>query len=496
MAPTLERRAGIAVALFTAALGALTLNRFLVGVFYDDGLYAGLAAALASGAGFTHPHLPGSPAAIHYPPVYPLVLAPLYGILSRDAAGLVGKILNMLFAAAGAGLIAAHAVRLRLLGERLPAWAPAVVVGLAAAAVPVLTTQSVLFAEPLFVALLAATVLLADRAAERADGRLALAAGIAASLTLLTRTIGVAAGAGVVLFIALRDRRAALRAAVPIGVTSVAWFVWTSIHRAGIDPALGINYGSYGEVLRQAGIGSLGASAMDLPRPLVAITLGWLPTVMTIVLGILAGGVSLYGLWLLCRRSSIGFSLIAYFAILAIWPFPPDRFLWAVLPWLGLTFAAGAAALFQLRWARMPVAATVATVAIGYAIYEGAWLPTRSWATQAAAISANFSELLPALRELPDSAVIAVDNESLVWLYTGRRAVPFYLYGYSGATVTYPTPAEQRAYLERQGVTHVVLAGAASPSATQLRALIGAYPQWLVPFLGLGGGRGIFVVRR
>lgn len=495
MAPALERRAGLVVAAWAAAVGALALNRLLIGVFYDDGLYAGLAASLAGGSGYTHPHLPGNPAAIHYPPVYPVVLAPLFGMLGRDAAGTAGKILNLVLAAAGAGLVAAHAVRLRILGERAPAWVAATVVGAAAAAVPVLATQAVLFAEPLFAALLALTILLADRAVEQRDGRLALAAGVGAALTLLTRTVGIAAGAGVVLFIALRDRRAALRAAIPVAIAAVAWLAWTLIQGAGIDPALGINYGSYGEVLRQSGLGALGASAVDLPRPLFAITLAALPRAPALILGVMAGGVSMYGLWLLCRRSSIGFTLTAYLAILAIWPFPPDRFLWVVLPWLALAFTAGAAALIGHRWMRLPVAATAAAVLLGYTLYEVRGLPHRSWAVQAAAISANFTELLPALRQLPDSAVLAVDDEALVWLYTGRRAVPIYLYGYSGATVTHPTPAEQRKYLERQGVTHVVLASTSSPSATQLRALITAYPGWLEPVHGWPGGRWIFAVR-
>jgi hypothetical protein len=166
-----------------------------------------------------------------------------------------------------------------------------------------------------------------------------------------------------------------------------------------------------------------------------------------------------------------------------------------VLPWLALAFAAGVARLAVHRWLRVPAALTVAAVLLGYVLNEVHGLPRRSWAAPAAVISANFTELLPALRDLPDSAVLAVDNESLVWLYTGRRAVPLFLYGYSGATTTYPTPAEHRAYLERQGVTHVVLASSASPSATQLRALINAYPRWLEGVHRWSSGRWIFAVR-
>jgi hypothetical protein len=493
-APTVGRAAGrlagAAVTIWALAVGALALNRHLIGVFYDDGLYAGIARALATGQGYVHPHLPGEPAVIHYPPVYPLVLAPFFGTLSVDAAGLVGKILNLLFAAAAAGLVALHATRARLLGERAPSWVPGLVVAAAITAVPVLTTQSVLFAEPLFALLLAATVMLADRGATTA-------AGIAAALVILTRTVGVAAGAGVVVFtlLARRDWRAALRPAIPIAIASVAWLAWTVTHRAGIDPALAVNYGSYGEVLKQTGLGALGSSALDLPRPLVAITVGWLPAGLAMAFELAGLAIGLYGLWLLARRSSIAITLLGYLAILAIWPFPPDRFLWAILPWLGLAFMAGAMDLSVRRWSRIPAAVVTLTAVIGFVMYQGGNLPRRAWETQAASISTTFNELLPALRELPDSAILAVDGEALVWLYSGRRAVPLFLYGYEGAKETMPGPAEHRAYLERQHVTHIVLASASSLSARELRALIGAYPGWLEPVKGLPQGRWIFAVR-
>lgn len=501
MAPALGRREGVLVAVCAAAAGALALNRYLVGVFYDDGLYAGLAAAVASGGGYVHPHLPGTPAAIHYPPVYPVVLAPLYAAFSRETAGLLGKILNLVFGAAAAGVIAAHATRIRLLGQRAPGWLAAVTVAAAAVAVPVLTTQSVLFAEPLFALLLALTVFCADRATEGPPPRWAIAAGCFAALTILTRTIGVAAGFGAVVFIGLRtwrDRPAhfkhLLGAGVPAAAAAIAWFSWTLTHRGGIDPALAINYGSYGEVLKQTGLGALGGAIADLPRPLLAITLGWLPGVAGPAFGLLAGGIALFGMWIAARRSTIGLALAGYIAILAIWPFPPDRFLWAVLPWIALVFAAGAAELMARRWARIPVAVVSLAAVIGYGIYQVDGLQRRTWRLQAEAISANFTELAEGLRELPDTAVVAVDNESLVWLYTGRPAVPLFLYGYAGGALTYPSSAEHRAYLERQHVTHVVLASSSSPSAAQLRAVIGAYPDWLKPVRQWPGGRWIFAV--
>ena len=62
----------ILIAFATAQWAAVP---YVVGVFHDDGVYALLARSLASGQGFHHSHLPGAPAATHYPPLYPIFLA-------------------------------------------------------------------------------------------------------------------------------------------------------------------------------------------------------------------------------------------------------------------------------------------------------------------------------------------------------------------------------------------------------------------------------------
>jgi hypothetical protein len=141
------------------------------------------------------------------------------------------------------------------------------------------------------------------------------------------------------------------------------------------------------------------------------------------------------------------------------------------------------------------VAVVAAAVVIGYGTYEVRGFAGRWWEGAARAVSANFAELLPAIGTLPDDAVLAVDDEALTWLYTRRRAVPLYLYSYRGPALVEPQPAEHRAYLERQGTTHIVLASPSSPSARELRALIGAYPDWLTPIHGWPGGRWIYAVR-
>lgn len=495
MALAAEVKGGLAVAALVLAAGALTINTSLVGVFYDDGLYAGLATSLARGLGYAHPHLPGAPDGVHYPPLYPVVLAPLFGLLPLDAAALAGKVLNVLLAAAAAGLITWHAMRVELLDPTTPRWVTPLLVGAAAVAIPVLATQAVLFAEPLFCVLLAAAIIAADRAAVRP-----WVIGSLAALAFLTRSIGIAAVAGIACF--AFSRRASIRDLVglvaPPAIAAALWGLWVLTHEQRIDPAIALNYGSYGEILRQTGLSALGVSAPDLPRPLEALTLGWIPVRWLYHLAATATlAVGLYGLAVLARRSAIGFTLLFYLLILAVWPYPPDRFLWAVLPWLALAWGVGAVALWRrVALLRVPIAAVALLLAVGFVRYEIRGTMGRWWGTQARAISANFAELLPVIRDLPPASVIAVDDEALVWLYSGRRAVPLYIERYRGRATLRPTPAEHRAYLERMGVTHVVLASATSPSAAELRDLIATYPDWLTAVYRWSGGRWLFAVSR
>ena len=495
-------RAGLAVAVVVLVAGVFTLNHSLVGGFYDDGLYAGAAIALGKGMGYVHPHLPGAPAVVHYPPLYPVLLAPLFDAFPVPTAAYLGLVLNLLLSAASAGIIAAHAIRVRLLGVKAPAWlAPACVVA-AAVAIPVLTVQSVLFAEPLFGLLLAAAIVLADLAPERSRplGAAAVAGGLA-GLALLTRSIALAAGVGLPLYLVVsrhRPRSEAVAAAFPVLGTAFAWGAWILAHQRHLDPALAINYGGYGETVRQAGLAVLWRSIPDLLRPLGAFTLGRLPSPWIYYpFAVAAGAVGLYGLVLMLRRSAIGFTLVAYFAILALWPFPSDRFLWGVLPWLVLTWVAGAIALVRrLPRLRVAVLAVSAAVLIGYIEYEVRGAIGQWWAVQRERISNNFAELLPAVATLPESVVVATDDEALVWLYTRRSAVPFYLYGYHAGRETEPTAEEHRRYLERQGVTRVLFSGFGSGSDRELNALLGAYPGWLTIERAWPDGRALFRVNR
>jgi hypothetical protein len=215
--------------------------------------------------------------------------------------------------------------------------------------------------------------------------------------------------------------------------------------------------------------------------------------------GIAALALLVYGIVLLVRRSSIGFTLVCYVAILAVWPFPVGRFVWAVLPWLALAWGAAVLDLWErveLRRLRPVVAVVVIAVVGGYAQLEVRGLLGRWWRAAPALVSASAGEMLPWLETLPPDAVLAADFEPLFWLQTRRLAVPFVTHGYRGHEVTAPAPAELRAYLERQGVTYVMISGYVSQSAPHLDALLGAYPGWLTLTKRWSAGRSVYRVTR
>ncbi len=494
MALTSEVKAGLVAAAATLAVGLFTLNQALVGVFYDDGIYAGLAIALASGHGYVHPNLPGMPGAVHYPPLYPALLTPFFGMLSLKAAAIAGKILNALFNAGAAGLITWHVTKTELLGTGVPRWVPGAIVFATAVAIPVLATQGVLFAEPLFSALLVIAILAADR------GDRPWLAGAAGALALLTRSIGIAVIAGVVCFLLLRraPRRVITAVALPGLVAALLWGLWVATHARQIDPALALGYGTYFAHLSQAGLSAVPVNARDIWRPLEGLTFGWISVVwLYVIVAMVSIGIGLYGLFVLSRRSSIGLVLVLYLVVLVIWPYSPDRFLWGILPWLALAWFAGILQLSRL-WPRLRIPAAIFAVFVagGYVQYEFRGFKQHWWDAQARDISANFAELLPVVQNLPDSAVVATDDEALVSLYSRRRAVPFYLESFRGRELIRPTPAEHRAYLERMGVTHVLLASATSSTAIELRGLLGAYPALFTAIYRWPDGRWLFAVNR
>ena len=471
---------------------ALHITGSLVGVFYDDGVYLALAKSLAEGHGYHLLYLPGQPGAVTYPFLYPLFLAGLWKLAPAFPASVA------LFKAANAvllGLFAALFVLYlrRRLGGRT--WPLAILVAASATVLPLVLVATVLFSEPLFLVMLIAACWVADAAREHPARRtallLALAAGLLAGAATLTRALGLALVVAVPLSLLLARRLQAAAVAAAAGLACVApWFAWLLAHRGDLDPLLVANYGTYTDILRQAGWGAVapaGVAAMTMPLGAVALAPlhGWLrfffgvPALVVLVAGFAPT---------LQRAPALGWTLLGYLGIVLAWPFRPDRFLWAVWPFLALVFALGARRLWlraraagpPVAAARWCVAATVAAVVVGYTYYQVRGYRRGDVADIQDRISASFAEVLPWIRlATPPDAVIATGDEALVWLYTGRRAVPWAVWRYRGREEQGFGSDTLHAWLRRTGAAYLVLSGANAPEARPVDQLLGRYPGFL-----------------
>jgi len=354
----------------------------------------------------------------------------------------------------------------------------------------------VLFSEPLFLVFCVGACWAGD-VARGAEGRgragaLAAVAGLLAGAAALTRSVGVVAVLAVPLSLALARRPRAATIALAVGAACLApWLAWVARHHAGVDPALVAGYGTYTDLLAQAGWSAVSlASIGDALRPLAAVALaplhGWLRAFFGVpALAVLAAG---FGP-LLRRAPALAWSLAGYVVVVLLWPVGPDRFLWAAWPLLAVTFAAGAEALAARAAAdrsmagtvgRWGVAATAVAVVAGFAFFQVRGY-TRGDATRLQrGISATLEEVLPWVRRAtPPDAVIAGEDEALLWLYTGRRAVPSDVWRYRGRAEESLGPDSLHAWLDRSGVSYVLLTGAGSGAAPTLSQLIGRYPGYL-----------------
>ncbi|MFI5279859.1 MAG: hypothetical protein ACHQU1_05145 [Gemmatimonadales bacterium] len=481
----------LAAALVVGGTILAVMPHALVGVFYDDGIYLALAKSLAEGHGYHLLYLPGAPGGVHYPFGYPALLAALWKAWPHFPANVaLFRAANVVLMAIFAALTVGHLGE-RVLGRK---WSGAAIVAIAATALPLVTVATVLFAEPLFLALAASALWVAE-VATRADGRrgalIALLAGALAGAAALTRSIGIALVLGIVvsLFLAHRPRAAFIAGAVAAAILA-PWSFWVAAHHHELDSAIASGYGTYGDLLRQSGWGWLSLrSFADVGGPLGTIALPPVPGLRAL-LAIPACALLLAGIVRLVRLiPPLGWTLVFYLGIVLVWPYGPDRFLWAVLPWLAIAFVLGAEAAWRRaadatvaagNVLRIATAAGVLGVAIGFGYFQiRGYVMGYATSTQRG-ISETMSTVLPWIRERTEpDAVIASEDEALIWLYTDHAAVPNYLWRVRGRSAEGLGPDSLRAWLDRSRAGYLILTGARSDPAAAVDALMGSRPGYL-----------------
>ena len=506
-----DRRAlwfAFAAAVGVGVLALVTTSSVPVGAFWDDGVYLISAKSLATGGGYAFGHLPGAPSAVHFPPAWPALLSLVWRLNPSFPGNMaVLKLVNPLLLAIAAALACRYGVR-RL---ALPPWAAAVAVVICGAALPVLVFTNVLFSEPLFLVALFATLLIGERAVESGGWRWAVAAGVAAALAVLVRSAGIALIPALVvaLLLARRPQDAAIALAVAVAVLA-PWQLWVASHVGSLALPLRGSYGPYLDwvlaLYRERGAGFVATVARQNIVSLfrtggIALFL-FGPTVLRpllVMLTLVLAGLAMY---VARHRASVGVCFcFFYLTIVVVWPYAPDRFLWAIWPLAGLFIASGAVECARIGRAATSPGATVTAAfacAIGvFALGSHAGYTARGLARGWWDIAArrNADALAPVVawinqHTLPTDTV-ACDGEPFVHLYTGRIVVPVHVLSpdeYLAGTPIELAAADLRALITANRPSYLVLS-ADTPERDAAPMLDGANgtPR-LVPIATLAGG--------
>lgn len=437
----LERRAPWVAAIIVLVAAIATMTSDPIGVFNDDGIYLLTAKALAEGQGYVYPHLPGTPPAIHYPPVWPMLLAVVWKIAPAFPAS-VGwfKLINPFVIAAAA----AASVRFGQRQFGLPWWVALGAVIASMLTVPVLLLTNLLLSEPLFLLLLLPTLLVTERLVREGGVGRALAAAALVALLVLVRTLGgVVLIAGVLLLLRERRWRELLVFAVVTVVLLLPWqrFVWAA------SPTFPDELrGSYGPYLEWV-IDGYKAGGVAFFRQVLAANVAATWAMLGIFMSPLVGGpvrhvsaslatvVFVAGLLVLARRDRAPVTALAfsgYLVAVLSWPFWVDRFYWVMWPVVLLVALAGTTTIVAALRARgrpraaVALLAVVTLLAIGHETYNARGL-ARGWEQSASREMTGAGIRL--VRQANDDRsldgqVIAAELAPMVALYTGLQVLP------------------------------------------------------------------------
>ena len=422
-------------------IGALIIEGYVVGVAHDDGMYVILGKSLATGQGFRWLHIPGAPAATHFPPGYPVVLALLWWVFPEFPGNVTAfELANALFMATAAiGFF--HFARLRC---GFSDWGSAILAIVATLGIPTLTLTILVMSEPLFLALLLPILLAAERVAEddQSTARDVVALALAVGAATLVRTHGIALvpAIGIVLVVRGRLKHAALFTIVA-ALTLVPWQLWVGAHAGAVPTTMQGNYESYGtwfaNGLRAEGVDLVGRTLLrtsgNVATMLGVVTAPSLPgpvRIAAIVVVLALGAAGARALWRRARVTAL--FLVAYAAIVLVWPFWPVRFFWGIWPLIVLLPVLGVrdALVWRpsnstSRGARIAAIAAGMLVACGYMAYNIIGYRREYWASIPRHVSDEVRPMLVwVASHAPSNMVLAAEAETSVYLYTGHPTVP------------------------------------------------------------------------
>jgi hypothetical protein len=472
----------VALALMPA-LWILASNRDIpqFGTYQDDGLFFIGAKSLSEHQGYRISNLPGEPFQTKYQPLHAWLLASIWSINGKFPDNLV--LVSIYQALVLVSFIALSGLLFRSFG-----FSPLVSAALCAflALSPwIIYWATVPFSDYLFAALVAGTFLLLNRAA--ADRRLLLAAGILAAAACLTKAAGLLIVPAVLLGgFRRRDWRSAVVFLAPVLPAITGWTLWANSHRMPSDQPILWYYTDYiGAFLKNGGLRALPdiiqhnlvsivtASGSVLIHDLPASMPGRFLSTL-VVAAMVTGSVRVVK-----RTGLIEYPVFCLLLALtlALWNFSPNvRLMLPMLPLLAIGLYLEGGVLAQLIRRSLQgkdfgnrVAAYVILAGILAGCLYGIRQNTLFIARQIPALLQQGRELTARSREvfrwcrasLPPSAVVLASDDTLVYLYTGRKSVrpvpnsvAFYTNDHAGMLANFTHLDEvTRAF----GITHILI---------------------------------------
>jgi hypothetical protein len=433
----------VLIGVVVAVLGVWAQNESLVGVNYDDGIYALLAKALAHGEGYRVVFLPVDVPGVKYPPLYPMSLVPFWLLSgSQEAALYAMKLANGIYIGAAAGLFAFLLMDLGILVTPL-----AVVVALLGfVAGSMMLVASGLLSEPLYLALLFLALWLTDRTSEKPTSGRLVAIGALTGLVLLTRTVGVAL-LGAVLFATWHrcGRRSASAAAAAALLVAAPWIVYAFLRSGRVPDLLVPGYGSYGRLylalIADAPVAALDVAVTNVGAILQTLGGKLVPEAGATVESFVGAALIMlaaFGSRRIYRRAPATATYPwLYLVLVSLWVFPPFRFVFILFPLLLALAAVGfmslahwaeekaKAKLGERPWLRIAILVAGAAVLVHQAYLELGSVGARVWDGGQLVKSAVGQEVIDWVNANTErDAVVAFEFDPLIALHTGRRVVP------------------------------------------------------------------------
>jgi hypothetical protein len=472
----------VALALMPA-LWILSSNRDIpqFGTYQDDGLFLIGAKSLSEHQGYRISNLPGEPFQTKYQPLHALVLAAIWSANSDFPANL--KLVSIYQSLVLISFIALSGLLFR--SFRFSPLESAALCAFLAVSPWIIYWATVPFSDYLFAALVAGTFLLLNRAS--ANRWLFLAAGLTAAAACLTKSAGVLIVPAVLIGSLRRlDWRSAGIFLAPVLPAIVGWTVWANSHRTPSDQPILWYYTDYiGAFVKNGGFHAL---PEILPRNLFSIVaasgsvvIQSLPDSMPGRFAcVLVAAAMVTGAVRIVKRTGLleypVFCLLLALT-LAVWNFSPSvRLMLPIFPLLavGLYLEGGVlAGLIRRSLLGKDFGNRAAACLILVAVFGGCLYGIRQ---NAIFIARDIPALLRQSREwtarsrevflwcrasLPTSAVVLASDDTLVYLYTGRKSVrpvpnsvTFYTNDHAGILANFTHLDE---VVQAFGITHILI---------------------------------------